>query len=68
MRLQEQIDHQPLDGDRIVTDLAERDGEHPLADQSHHPMLDQVLAPLIVETSGKVTRTSTTTTSCATIR
>ena len=102
MRLQEQIDHQPLDGDRIVTDLviarrlqaaelqpvqrrlagdrrailaarfelpgqhrhhrivaqfvviveiliAERDPEHPLADQRHHLMLDQFLTSLVMK-------------------
>ena len=107
MRLQEQIDHQPLDGDRIVTDLviarrlqpaqlqpvqcrlagdrgavvaasrfelagqhrhhrivaqfvmivevliAERDPEHPLPDQRHHLMFDQVLASHIVKAGRK---------------
>ena len=106
MRLQEQVDHQPLDGHRIVTDLviarrlqaaqlqpvqrrlaghrrailaarfelarqhrhhrivaqfvviveiliAERDPEHPLADQRHHLMLDQLRAPLVVKARGE---------------
>ena len=106
VRLQEQVDQQPLDGRRIVADLvvarrlqsaqlqpvqrrlaghrrtilaprlklagqhrhqrivaqlvvvvqilvAERDPEHPLADQRRHLVLDQVGAPLVVKARGK---------------
>jgi len=36
--------------------IAERDPEHPLAQQGHHLMLDQMLTPLVVKAGSKLLR------------
>jgi len=50
--------HQRIVAQLVMVDqilIAERNAEHPLADQCHHLVLDQVGAPLVVKARGKAT-------------